>query len=98
MIVGFRWRRVTKVRESARNPAKTRAAARRRVLIRADSGGGTHGFLEWLARRRLQFSAGFTITDDMQPAIMRLPAAAWTPAYDGAGRVRDGAWVAELTG
>jgi Transposase DDE domain group 1 len=34
----------------------------------------------------------------MQPAIMRLPAAAWTPAYDEAGRVRDGAWVAELTG
>jgi hypothetical protein len=78
--------------------AQIPAAARRRVLIRADSGGGTHGFLEWLARRRLQYSAGFTITDDMQPAIMRLPAAAWTPAYDGAGRVRDGAWVAELTG
>jgi hypothetical protein len=78
--------------------AQLPAAARRRVLIRADSGGGTHGFLEWLARRRLQYSAGFTITDDMQPAIMRLPAAAWTPAYDGAGRVRDGAWVAELTG
>jgi Transposase DDE domain group 1 len=78
--------------------AQLPAAARRRVLIRADSPGGTHGFLEWLARRRLQCSAGFTITDDMQPAIMRLPAAAWTPAYDGAGRVRDGAWVAELTG
>jgi hypothetical protein len=29
---------------------------------------------------------------------MRLPAAAWTPAYDGDGQVRDGAWVAELTG
>ena len=50
------------------------------------------------ARRRLQYSAGFTITDDMQPAIVRLPAAAWTPAYDGAGRVRDGAWVADLSG
>ena len=78
--------------------AQLPAAVRRRGLIRADSGGGTHGFLEWLARRRLQYSAGFTITDDMQPAIMPLPAAAWTPAYDGAERVRDGAWVAELTG
>jgi hypothetical protein len=29
---------------------------------------------------------------------MKLPARAWTPAYDGDGQVRDGAWVAELTG
>ena len=76
------------------------AAMRRRTLIRADSGGGTHGFLTWLTRpgRRLQYSVGFTITDEAQHAIMRLPARAWTPAYDGDGQVRDGAWVAELTG
>jgi hypothetical protein len=74
--------------------------ARRRVLIRADSGGGTHDFLDWLAKpgRRLQYSVGFTITDDMQNAILRIPAAAWTPAYDAGGQVREGAWVAELTG
>ena len=29
---------------------------------------------------------------------MKVPARAWTPAYDGDGQVRDGAWVAELTG
>jgi hypothetical protein len=76
------------------------AGTRRRVLIRCDSGGGTHEFLNWLARpgRRLQYSAGFTITDDVQHAIMKIPARAWTPAYDGNGQVRDGAWVAELTG
>jgi len=36
---------------------------RRQVLIRADSGGGTHEFLNWLARpgRRLAYSVGFTI-------------------------------------
>ena len=75
-------------------------ATRRRVLIRADSGGGTHDFLAWLARpgRRLAYSVGFTITDDMQDAILKIPARAWTPAYDGDGQVRDGAWVAELTG
>jgi hypothetical protein len=76
------------------------ADTRRRVLIRCDSGGGTHEFLNWLARpgRRLQYSAGFTITDDVQHAIMKIPARAWTPAYDGNGQVRDGAWLAELTG
>jgi len=80
--------------------AQLPAGVRRRVLIRCDSGGGTHEFLDWLTRpgRRLQYSVGFTITDEAQQAIMKIPARAWTPAYDGDGQVRDGAWVAELTG
>jgi hypothetical protein len=73
---------------------------RRRVLIRADSGGGTHEFLTWLtaASRRLHYSVGMTITEEIQQAILAIPAQAWTPAYDGQGEVRDGAWVAEITG
>jgi hypothetical protein len=73
---------------------------RRRVLIRTDSGGGTHDFLAWLATpgRRLAYSVGFTITDDIQNAILNIPARAWTPAYDADGQVRPGAWVAEITG
>jgi Transposase DDE domain group 1 len=39
-----------------------------------------------------------TITEDMQQAILTVPAAAWTPAYDGDGQVREGAWVADITG
>jgi hypothetical protein len=75
-------------------------SARRRVLIRCDSGGGTHEFLAWLAKpgRRLQYSVGFTMTDEVRDAVTKIPAAAWTPAYDGDGLVRDGAWVAELPG
>lgn len=73
---------------------------RTRVLVRADSGGGTHDFLKWLtgSRRRLAYSVGFTITGEVAEAIAKVPARAWTPAYDSDGRVRDGAWVAELTG
>jgi hypothetical protein len=73
---------------------------RRRVLIRTDSGGGTHDFLAWLSKpgRRLAYSTGFTITDEVQDAILKIPAAAWTPAYDAEGLVRPGAWVAEITG
>ena len=73
---------------------------RRKVLIRADSGGGTHDFLAWLAKpgRRLAYSAGFTITAEIQDAIGKIPAAAWTPAYDSGGQVRPGAWVTEITG
>jgi hypothetical protein len=73
---------------------------RRRVLIRTDSGGGTHDFLAWLSRpgRRLHYSVGMTITDDIAQAILALPDRVWEPAYDAAGQVRPGAWVAELTG
>jgi hypothetical protein len=65
---------------------------RRRVLIRADSGGGTHEFLAWLTKpgRRLAYSVGFTITGDMQEAILKIPAGTWTPAYDAEGQVRPG--------
>ena len=80
----------------AQLPARTR----RRVLIRTDSGGGTHEFLTWLASpsRRLHYSIGMTITDDCQDAILALPDRVWEPAYDAGGQVRPGAWVAELTG
>jgi hypothetical protein len=73
---------------------------RRRVLVRADSGGGTHEFLKWLTTRsrRLHYSVGMTITEDIQAAIGKVPGDAWTPAYDGDGEARDGAWVADITG
>jgi hypothetical protein len=73
---------------------------RGRVLVRADSGGGTHEFLHWLTARSrpLHYSVGMTITEDMQAAVLRIPAKSWTPAYDGEGRARDGAWVADISG
>jgi Transposase DDE domain group 1 len=73
---------------------------RRQVLIRADSGGGTQEFLAWLAKpgRRLAYSVGFTITEDIAAAILAVPKKAWTPAYDADGQARPGAWVAEITG
>ena len=73
---------------------------RRRVLVRADSGGGTHEFLTWLTARsrRLHYSVGMTITEEIQAAILKAPDDGWTPAYDGDGQVRKGAWVADVTG
>jgi len=80
--------------------AQLPAGLRQRVLVRTDSAGGTHDFLTWLTapRRRMQYSVGFTITGDVADAIARIPATAWTPAYDSERQVREGAWVAELTG
>ena len=73
---------------------------RRKVLVRADSGGGTHEFLTWLTAksRRLHYSVGMTITEAIAEAIGKVPAGGWTPAYDGDGQVREGAWVADITG
>ncbi|WP_404816561.1 IS1380 family transposase [Streptomyces thermolineatus] len=72
----------------------------RRTLIRTDSGGGTHEFVAWLARRGrwLSYSVGMTVTDTLHQHILAVPSSAWTPAVEPDGQVRDGAWVAELAG
>jgi hypothetical protein len=71
------------------------------VLIRVDGAGGTHGLINWLTRRRLSYSVGFSLPGDLesiQAKLAAIPAAAWTPAYDADGQIRPGAWVAEVTG
>ena len=70
----------------------------RRVLIRADAAGCTHEFLDWVVSQRLSYSVGFTLPDDFAETLPRIPKQAWAPAYDADGRVRDGAWVADVTG
>jgi hypothetical protein len=39
-----------------------------------------------------------TIAEAIAEAIGRVSANAWTPVYEGDGEVRDGAWVADITG
>ncbi len=72
----------------------------RRTLIRCDSAGGTHEFVAWLAQRGrwLSYSVGMVITEAIHEHALKIPAFAWTPAIESNGEVRDGAWVAELTG
>jgi hypothetical protein len=72
----------------------------RRTLIRTDSGGGTHEFLNWLTARGrwLSYSVGMTITEAIHQAVLLVPAPAWTAAVEPDGSIRDGAWVAELAG
>jgi len=70
----------------------------RRVLVRTDGAGATHDFMNWLVRRRLAYSLGFTLPAGAEQLIAQIPERAWTPAYDADGQIRDGADVAELTG
>ncbi|GLF95154.1 hypothetical protein SYYSPA8_12675 [Streptomyces yaizuensis] len=71
----------------------------RRTLIRTDSAGGTHAFLQWLSRpgRWLSYSVGMGIADSLHQAVLKIPKTAWTPAYDAEGTERPGAWIAEIT-
>jgi hypothetical protein len=72
----------------------------RQTLIRTEPAGGTHEFVAWLAKpgRWLSYSVGMTITDAVHQAVLKVPPAAWTPAVESNGEIREGAWVAELAG
>jgi Transposase DDE domain group 1 len=83
--------------------AQVPAAHRRHILVRSDSAGASHKVVHWLdqrntSRRRVEYSIGWRIDEDERAAISALPPTAWSPALDADGGVRDGAWVAELTG
>ena len=72
----------------------------RHLLIRTDGAGCTHDFLTWLTgkHRNFGYSIGFGLSAKHADAIAKIPATAWTPAYDAGGKVRDGAWVTDATG
>jgi Transposase DDE domain group 1 len=72
--------------------------AGRKVLIRTDSAGCTHKVLTWMSNQRLSYSVGFPLPHNTSDLLDLIPGDVWTPAYDAHDQVRDGAWVAELTG
>jgi Transposase DDE domain group 1 len=67
------------------------------ILARSDSAGASHALADACRETRVRFSFGYPIDERVREAILALPEAAWQPAIDTDGRVRDGAWVAELT-
>jgi len=72
---------------------------RDRVLVRADSAGGTKAFTHHLADAGLDYSLGFPgFLAHLKAAIDTVEECAWVPAIDAGGDLRDGAWVAEITG
>jgi len=83
--------------------AQVPAVHRKRLLVRADGAGASHGLLDWLTAqdakrgRSMQYSVGFAVTDQVRTAISRVPAKAWAPAVDAEGGIRDGGDVSEVT-
>jgi hypothetical protein len=92
---------ITVIRSALRQlPADNQAGHRsgRSVLVRVDGAGATHELLDWLTARRLSYSVGFGLSEDTADLLDTIPDSAWSPALDAEGELRDGAWVAELTG
>ena len=80
-----------------RQPA--RAPAGPQVLIRVDGAGGTHELLDWLTAQRLVVLGRVRPARPHSPTCSRRsPRRRGRRRYDADGEIRDGAWVAELTG
>jgi len=73
------------------------AAVLHPILVRADSAGATHGFVDALVERNIGFSIGFDVDGRVRDALMLVQEEDWAPAVEADGRVRPGAWVTELT-
>jgi hypothetical protein len=71
-------------------------AAGRGTLVRCDSAGASHDFLEAVNARGLCFSLGCDLSGRLREAILALPESSWLPGLDREGCDREGAWVAEL--
>jgi hypothetical protein len=69
-----------------------------RVVARSDSAGATHAFAQACRDRGLWFSFGFPVDARIQTVVDQIPGQAWESAIDRDGGIRDGAWVADITG
>jgi Transposase DDE domain group 1 len=76
-------------------------AVARRVVVRTDSAGCTHGFVWGCRARNIGFAVVARSNRQVAAAISRTYTEAnparWAPARHQDGELRDGAWVAELT-
>lgn len=70
----------------------------KKILVRTDGAGGSKAFIEYLTAARLAYSIGFTLPENTPDLLALIPDDVWVPALDADGEIREGAWVAELTG
>jgi Transposase DDE domain group 1 len=72
------------------------AARTQPILVRADTGGATHGLTDHLRARGIRFSISLPADERVRAAVLAVSETAWVPATDGQGQPRPGAEVAEL--
>jgi hypothetical protein len=67
-------------------------------LVRADSAGASLGFDRGLIEANIEYSIGHPIDANVKEALLLFHEEDWEPGSEEDGTVRQGAWVAELTG
>ncbi|MDQ1415222.1 MAG: hypothetical protein QOF81_835 [Acidimicrobiaceae bacterium] len=67
------------------------------MLVRADSAGATHGFVNSIVKKGMEFSIGFDVTEAVRRAILKVPKDAWAEPMRQDMEPREGAGVAEIT-
>lgn len=73
-------------------------AQAQQVVVRADSAGLTHGFLEACRERHVRFVVGYDLTATVRTALAAVPERRWQPATTADGMdERESAEVAEIS-
>jgi len=67
------------------------------VLVRTDTAGATHDFVDGCRDRQVRFSIGLPVDARVRDALCLTQEEDWGPAVETDGTARDGAWVTELT-
>ena len=67
------------------------------VLVRTDTAGATHDFIDGCIERGVGFVVGLPIDATVRDAFMLVQEEDWIPAIETDGSRRDGAWLVELT-
>jgi hypothetical protein len=78
-------------------PGDDAGDVRHHIVVRADSAGATHGFVDGLTEANIEYSIGYPVDNGVRAALMLFQEEDWVPAVEADGTVREGAWVAELT-
>jgi hypothetical protein len=72
--------------------------AGREVIVRTDSAGWSHGFVNECRQRHVRFVIGHQLTVEIASVLVTLPKRAWQPAITADGSDwRDSAEIAEIT-
>jgi hypothetical protein len=67
------------------------------ILVRTDTAGATHGFIDGCRQRGMRFSVGLPVDGTVRDALMLIEEDDWVTAVESDGTRRDGAWLVELS-
>ena len=67
------------------------------IVVRTDTAGATHDFIDGCIDRGVGFLVGLPIDAAVRDAFMLVQEEDWIPAVEADGTRRDGAWLVELT-